>query len=125
MMEGSLSALRQDRAAELEPRVWQRLGCDWEAIAQFCKTRKITEFSLFGSVLRDNFRPDGEKPSDIDVLVVFDPASTWNLFDVMEMERELEALFRRKVDFTFKKNLVNPYRRDAILKTYQVVYVAE
>lgn len=125
MMEGSLSAIPQGRAAELEPRVWQRLGCDWEAIARFCKIRKIAEFSLFGSVLRDNFRPEGEKPSDIDVLVVFDPASTWNLFDVMEMERELEALFGRKVDFTFKKNLVNPYRRDAILKTHQVVYVAE
>ena len=125
MVEGGLSAIRQDQVAELEPRVWQRLGCDWEAIAQFCKTRKITEFALFGSVLRDDFRSKGEEPSDVDVLVVFDPESAWNLFDVMEMERELEALFERKVDFTFKKNLVNPYRRAEILKTHQVVYVAE
>ena len=35
-------------------------------IAEFCQRWKITEFALFGSVLRDDFRPD----SDIDVLVL-------------------------------------------------------
>jgi hypothetical protein len=33
----------------------------------FCRKRKVRELSLFGSVLRDDFRPD----SDVDVLVSF------------------------------------------------------
>ena len=43
-------------------------------IAEFCRKWKVTEFSLFGSILRDDFGPD----SDVDVLVSFDPASTWD-----------------------------------------------
>ena len=124
MAEANTAAIHHSEAS-LAPRVWERPGFDWDAIAQFCEVKKIVEFSLFGSVLRDDFRTDGENPSDVDVLVVFNPESTWNLFDVMDMERELEALFNRKVDFTFKKNLVNPYRRDEILNTHQVVYVAK
>jgi predicted nucleotidyltransferase len=38
-----------------------------EKLAGFCRKWKITELSLFGSVLREDFRPD----SDIDVLVTF------------------------------------------------------
>ena len=34
-----------------------------ERIQDFCQKWKIREFSLFGSVLRDDFRPD----SDVDV----------------------------------------------------------
>jgi uncharacterized protein len=102
-----------------------RLGTDRETIVEFCKRCKITEFSLFGSVLRDDFRQAGEDPSDIDVLVVFAPQNGWNLFDTMNMQRELEALFQRTVDFIFKENLENPYRRAEILGTYRVVYTAE
>lgn len=29
-----------------------------KAIADFCSKWKITEFALFGSILRDDFRPD-------------------------------------------------------------------
>lgn len=36
-------------------------------IKEFCWRWQITEFALFGSVLRDDFRPN----SDIDVLVTF------------------------------------------------------
>lgn len=40
-----------------------------DAIASFCQHWKITEFALFGSILRDDFRPD----SDVDVLPSFAP----------------------------------------------------
>ena len=43
-----------------------------EAIAAFCRRHRIQKLSLFGSVLRDDFRPD----SDVDVLVVFDLGAT-------------------------------------------------
>jgi hypothetical protein len=44
-----------------------------EAITSFCQHWKITEFALFGSILRDDFRPD----SDVDVLVSFAPEAKW------------------------------------------------
>ncbi len=31
-----------------------------EAIASFCQRWKVTEFALFGSILRDDFRPDSD-----------------------------------------------------------------
>jgi hypothetical protein len=65
-----------------------------EAIASFCDRWKIVEFALFGSILRDDFRPD----SDVDVLVSFAPDAKWSLWDVIKMKEELEILFGREVD---------------------------
>lgn len=45
------------------------LSIDRERIVQFCREHGIAELSLFGSVLRPDFRPD----SDVDVLVEFEP----------------------------------------------------
>ncbi len=89
-------------------------------IAEFCKRWSITEFSVFGSVLRDDFRPD----SDIDVLVSIDPKAHIGLFEIAQMKIELEAMFKRPVDLVEKEGLRNPYRRSEILSTAQVVYAA-
>ena len=89
-------------------------------IAEFCKRWGITEFSVFGSVLRDDFRPD----SDIDVLVSIDPKAHIGLFEIAQMQIELEDLFKRLVDLVEKEGLVNPYRKSEILSTAQVVYAA-
>ena len=93
-----------------------------EKIAAFCRKWKIVEFSLFGSVLRDDFRPD----SDVDVLVSFSPEAEWSLLEHMAMEEELSAIFGRKVDVISRKAIErseNYIRRDAILKTAQPYYV--
>lgn len=103
---------------ELQPPVSQRIKASPSEIAEFCQRWKITEFALFGSVLRDDFRPD----SDIDVLVTFEPDPGWNLFDCVDMKDELEALLGREVDLVNKKYLKNPYRRYEILRTHQVIY---
>jgi uncharacterized protein len=87
-------------------------------IAEFCKRWGITEFSVFGSVLRDDFRPD----SDIDVLLSIDPRARIGLFELAQMKIELEAMFKRPVDLVEKEGLRNPYRRSEILSTAQVVY---
>lgn len=92
---------------------------DRERIAEFCRRWKITEFALFGSVLRDDFRPD----SDVDVLVNFEPGHVPGLA-FFDMEDELKAIFGRKVDVVTRGGLRNPFRRHEILKTKQVVYVA-
>jgi len=89
-------------------------------IAEFCKRWTINEFSLFGSVLREDFRPD----SDIDVLVSIDPAAQIGLLEIAKMQIELEKLFKRPVDLVEKEGLRNPYRRREILSTAQVIYAA-
>jgi predicted nucleotidyltransferase len=97
-----------------------RIPVDRERIIAFCRKWRITEFSLFGSVLRDDFRPD----SDVDVLLQFAPDHPWSLFDVMDMEDELKAMFGRDVDLVMKGGLRNPFRRAEILRTRQVVYAS-
>jgi predicted nucleotidyltransferase len=91
-----------------------------DQIADFCRQWKIREFSLFGSVLREDFRPD----SDIDVLVSFQPGAPWSLWDLVEMQQQLGTLLGRSVDLIEKEGLRNPYRRHEILSTRRVVYAA-
>lgn len=91
-----------------------------DEIARFCGKWKVREFSVFGSVLREDFRPD----SDVDVLVSFEENSGISLWDMAEMKIELESLFGREVDLVTKEGLVNPYRRYTILTTREVVYGA-
>ena len=92
-------------------------------IADFCQRWQITELALFGSVLRNDFRPD----SDIDVLVMFAPDVHWSLFDFVRMQRELTAMFGREVDLVERDAVIeghNAMRRKAILDSAQVIYVA-
>lgn len=99
----------------------ERIRDSFDQIIEFCQRWQIIEFALFGSILREDFRPN----SDIDVLVTFDPDSVWSLFDWVDMKDELETLFGRKVDIADKESLVNPYRRQEILRTHQVIYASE
>ena len=91
-----------------------------QRIAEFCAKWKVKEFSLFGSVLRDDFGPE----SDVDVLVSFDPQAPWSLWDLIDMADELKAIFGRDVDLIEKEGLRNPFRRREILTTRQVLYAA-
>ncbi len=94
-----------------------------DKIADFCRRWKISEFALFGSVLRDDFRPD----SDVDVLVTFAPDARWGLFALVKMERELTEIFGRRVDLVSRRGIEasrNYIRRRAILKAAQVIHVS-
>lgn len=95
-----------------------RIPVDADAIAKLCRKWRITEFALFGSVLRDDFRPD----SDVDVLVSFAADSRWSMLDVMEMREGLEEMFGRSVDLVEKEAIRNPFRRRAILSGREIVY---
>jgi len=53
--------------------VSRNIDIPMDRIEEFCRRWKIREFSLFGSVLREDFRPD----SDVDVLVSFEPDAEW------------------------------------------------
>jgi uncharacterized protein len=85
----------------------------------FCRRWKVKELSIFGSVLRNDFRPD----SDVDVLVDMLPESQLG-WDWLDMQGELTALLGRPVDLVFKDGLRNPYRRTEILRTRRVLYAA-
>ena len=89
-----------------------------EEIADFCRRHHISRLSLFGSVLRDDFRPT----SDVDVLVEFEPDRVPGLFGLARMERELSALLgNRKVDLRTPQDL-SRYFRDEVMATAEVQY---
>ena len=91
-----------------------------DKIEDFCRRWKIKEFSLFGSVLREDFGPD----SDVDVLVSFEEDAGWSLYDFVDMIEELKAIFGREVDLVERSALRNPFRRHTILKTKEVLFAA-
>jgi len=90
-------------------------------IAQFCRRWLIRELSLFGSALRDDFKPE----SDVDVLVTFSEDSEWGLFDHVRMQQELQTLLDRKVDLISRRALLhtrNQLLREEILKTAKTIF---
>jgi hypothetical protein len=91
-----------------------------EPIEAFCRRWKVTEFSLFGSALRDDFGPQ----SDVDVLVRFEKDAGWSLFDLVDMQDELKAIFGREVHLVEAEALRNPFRRDEIMRTREVLYAS-
>jgi predicted nucleotidyltransferase/uncharacterized protein with HEPN domain len=95
-----------------------------EQIAEFCRKWRVDEMALFGSVLRDDFRPD----SDVDVLLEFAPDAGVSLFDYTEMQDDLEAIFGRRVDVVNKRGIRegrNPFSQKEILGTAHVIYALE
>jgi predicted nucleotidyltransferase len=94
-----------------------------DKIADYCKRWKITELALFGSALRDDFNPG----SDIDVLVTFDKDAHWTLFDMVDMEEELEDIFGRDVDLVSRRGIESSHnylRRKEILSSARVIHVS-
>ena len=91
-----------------------------QAIEDFCRKWHVCEFSLFGSILGDDFHPG----SDIDVLVDFEPGYGITFENRVNMLDELEAVFGRPIDLVNKRLLRNPYRRHAILCRRKVLYAA-
>jgi predicted nucleotidyltransferase len=98
----------------------ENLDLPLDQITAFCKKWRVNEFSLFGSVLRDDFRSD----SDVDVLVELEPSAPWSLFEWVDMIQELKQIFHRNVDLVEKTAIQNPFRRQAILGSRRVVYAA-
>ena len=103
--------------------VYERLQVSRDKLSDFCRHWKIIELSLFGSVLRDDFRPD----SDIDVIVTYASEAEWSLLDHIEMEGELASLFGRDVDLVTRRSVEQSHnwiRRKGILDSAQGVYAA-
>lgn len=95
-----------------------RISVDLDRIADFCRRHHIRRLALFGSVLRDDFRPD----SDIDVLVEFEPDHIPGLAFFV-MQRELSEILGRPVDLNTPGSL-SRYFRDQVLAEAEIQYDA-
>ena len=94
-----------------------------EKIAGFCRRNHIGSLALFGSVLRDDFRPD----SDVDVLIEFEAGQEPGLMELVAMQDELSEILGRKVDLVERKAVErseNYIRRRHVLESVEPVYVA-
>lgn len=106
-------------------KVCQRLNTTSEQIIVFCEKWHLAELALFGSVLRDDFRINGEHPSDVDVLFTYGENSRKNLILQARMKFELEDLFHRNVDLVSKTAILadsNYIRRQHILESARLIY---
>lgn len=86
-----------------------QISVDRESIAVFCRRHHIRSLAVFGSVLRDDFRPE----SDVDVLVQFEEGHTpgWELFD---LEDELSDLLGRRVDLNTPGFIHRSFRQSVL-----------
>lgn len=91
-----------------------------EQLAEFCQRNHIRRLSLFGSVLRDDFRPD----SDVDMLVEFEPGRTPSLLAMAGLEMELSEMLGRRVDLRTPKDL-SRYFRDEVVEGAVPQYASE
>jgi predicted nucleotidyltransferase len=91
-----------------------------QQIKAFCEKYGVEQFALFGSVLRADFGPD----SDVDVMLKFKPGHGFTFENTPDIQDDLQAIFRRKVDVIEMGRIRNPIRQRAIMDSHQVIYAA-
>ena len=96
-----------------------RIPLDRERIAAFCREHHIAKLAIFGSVLREDFRPD----SDVDVLVWFAPEHVPGLLRLIAMQHELSDMIGREVDLRTPEELSRHFR-DEVIAEAEVQYAA-
>ena len=94
-----------------------RLPISRDKIAAFCEKNEIQKFSLFGSVLRDDFGPE----SDVDVLAEFRPGVRFGLFELMDMQDELSAIVGRRAEI-FEFRSLRPRMQEEVAGTMELFY---
>jgi len=96
-----------------------QVSLDKEKIAAFCRKHRIRRLALFGSVLRDDFRPE----SDVDVLVEFEATARVGMIRLAGIEIELSELLGRRVDLN-TPGFLSKYYRQRVLAEAEVQYDA-
>lgn len=95
-----------------------RISIHREKIADFCRRHHIRKFALFGSVLRQDFRPD----SDVDVLVEFEPGHTPGFINLYQIEEELSPLLEGHRPDLVTLGFLNHRIRNRVLTEAEVQY---
>jgi predicted nucleotidyltransferase len=91
-------------------------------LQELCRRHNVRRLDLFGSATGEQFDP---RTSDLDFLVEFGEFAKGeyanHYFALLE---ELQALFSRPVDLVVERAVRNPYMRESIERTRQLIYAA-
>ena len=89
-------------------------------LAELCRRYRVKRLDLFGSAARGAFQHD---TSDLDFIVSFEGAGergyATRYYDFAE---SLEALFGRRVDLLTERMIGNPYFRQEVQQTREILY---
>lgn len=84
-----------------------------------CSKHKVGKLFVFGSFLNDTFNND----SDLDFIVDFRDVELYDYADnYFELKYSLENLFKRDVDILEDKAIKNPFLRQFIDLSKQLIY---
>lgn len=90
-----------------------------DKISDLCLEHRVVRLFAFGSVLTDRFKND----SDVDLLVEFQGVELYDYADnYFDFKFSLENLFKRNVDLLEDKAITNPYLRQSIDSSKQLIY---
>ncbi len=90
-----------------------------DKIKALCDQHKVTRLFVFGSVLTEKF----ERTSDIDFIVNFSEVDLYDYADnYFDLKNSLEHLLNREVDLLEDKAIKNPYLRESIDSSKQLIY---
>jgi predicted nucleotidyltransferase len=95
-----------------------RIDLPLERLAEICGRYGVSRLALFGSVLRDDFRPD----SDVDMLVEYQPGTRTGL-RFFALQDELSAAIGRTVDLN-TPGCFGPLLKPSVLAAALPIYVA-
>ena len=90
-----------------------------DAIVDLCRQYGVKKLAVFGSAAKDTFDPE---TSDIDLVLDFEDYGPGVSHRFIYFGDALEQLFGRSVDFVFERKLSNPFFRQEVLSTMQVIY---
>jgi hypothetical protein len=90
-----------------------------DAIKVLCQSHYVNRLFIFGSVLTNRFK----KNSDIDLIVDFQGIDLYNYADnYFDLKDSLERLFNHEVDLLEDKAIQNPYLRQSIDSSKQLIF---
>ena len=90
-----------------------------DKINDLCLKHRVGKLFVFGSVITNRFKGD----SDIDLIVDFKEVDLYDYADnYFDLKFSLENLFNREVDLLEDKAIKNPYLRQSIDSSKQLIY---
>ena len=90
-----------------------------DKIRDLCSKYKVARLFVFGSVLSERFKKD----SDVDLIVDFQDIDLYDYADnYFDLKSSLEKIFKRNVDLLEDKAISNPYLRQSIDLSKQLLY---
>ncbi len=90
-----------------------------DKIKALCNKHKVSRLFVFGSILTDRFK----RTSDVDFIVDFEGIELYDYADnYFDLKTSLEKLLKRQVDLLEDKAIKNPYLRQSIDSSKQMIY---